>query len=59
MKTTMAEVCELAHLLTIAECKRRKIKVEKQVTKDETCYTAKGQIVFDNYYNLITETLKV
>lgn len=58
-KITMAEVCELAHELTVEKCREKKITVDKQYNKHETGYTAKAQRIFDRYYDLITNTLKI
>lgn len=55
----MADICELASILTIRECKLKKIQVDKQYNREETGYTAKAQKIFDYYYNTITNTLKV
>ena len=53
----MADVCELAHELTVKECREKKITVDAPLSKRETGYTAKAQKVFDYYYDLITNTL--
>jgi hypothetical protein len=54
----MADICELAHELTIRELGDRSETVSrgKVVTVK---YTKVGQKVFDSYYDLITNTLKV
>lgn len=56
---TTAEVCELAHLLTVKECKEKNIAVDKQFNKNETGYTAKAEKIFSRYFVLITETLNI
>jgi hypothetical protein len=57
-KVDMADLCELAHEFTVRECTRRKIKYEVE-TKEEVRYSAKGQKVFDYYYDTITNILRV
>lgn len=70
-KIDMADVCELAHVLTVKECERQKINVDCLGLMDctdggqdhedtnSTHYGAKAQIIFDHYYDLITNTLKI
>lgn len=61
-KVDMADVCELAHLLTVRECKKRHIRVDKshRIFKDEELhYTAEAQRIFDEIYDIITNTLNV
>ena len=55
----MADVCELAHKLTERECDRRKIELEYQSKTGDVQYTEISQAIFDSYYDLITNTLKV
>ena len=50
-----ADVCELAHILTIRELGE---KAEK-VNKGDVTYTSRGQKAFDYYYDLITNTLNI
>lgn len=54
----MADVCELAHELTIMELGDKGEKIIKG-TRGVLMYTKKGQEVFDAYYDLITNILKV
>lgn len=54
--TNMADICEMAHKITVKECKKKGITVDKQVTRDETCYTAKAQVIFDRYYDILADT---
>lgn len=57
-KITMADVCELAHTLTIREL-GEKAETLKRGKVVEVRYTKRGQQVFDDYYDLITNTLKI
>lgn len=56
-----ADICELAHIYTVEECKRRKIELdENRASDDEDIeYSEQAQEVFDRHYKLITETLSV
>ena len=51
----MADICELAHILTIRELGEKAEKVKNGTVT----YTATGQRVFNYYYELITKTLNV
>lgn len=53
----MADICELAHKLTVRECKEKGINVDSRTT--ETGYTRKAQKIYDCYYDTITNTLNV
>ena len=59
----MADICDLAYIFTADECDRRKIVIDKNRRNKDgsayTVYTKKAQEVFDRYYDLITNTLKV
>lgn len=51
---TMADVCELAHELLVREAKQKGFEVS-----DEETYTPKEQDIFDKYYDIITNILKI
>lgn len=53
----MADVCELAHKLTVRECEEKSITVDSKTA--ETGYTRKAQMIYDYYYATITSTLNV
>lgn len=53
----MADVCELAHTLTVRECEEKNITVDSKTR--ETGYTVKAQWIYDYYYATITSTLNV
>lgn len=56
----MADVCELAHKLTVRECKLKKVQIEyKRPIHGELNYTSKAQKIYDYYYATITSTLNV
>lgn len=56
----MADVCELAHILTTKECKAKKIQLEyKRPIHGEVNYTLKAHKIYTKYYLLITNTLNV
>lgn len=56
----MADVCELAHILTAKECKAKKIQLEyKRPIHEEVNYTSKAHKIYTKYYLLITNTLNV
>jgi len=50
---TNADVCELAHTLTVRECRLRNI----QLSKYEDDYTLESKEIFDYYYETITNIL--
>ncbi len=50
----MGDVCELAHQRTVRECAQKDITVDAPVSKRETGYTAKAQVIFDRHYDHIT-----
>jgi len=58
-KVDMADICELAHELTVRDCQRLKIRLEYIAKNKDVRYTEKAQDIFNNYYDLITNTLKV
>ena len=51
----MAEVCELAHDRTVAECKKLGIKVDEFSEENETKYTDEAQDIFNRHYDEIIE----
>lgn len=51
----MADVCVLAHTLTIKDMGEKAEKVRNGTVS----YTKRGQEVFDTYYDIITNTLHV
>ena len=56
----MADMCELAHELTLEECDRLGIEVDMKVDEngDETeRYTEKAQDIFNRYFDLVEMTL--
>lgn len=55
----MADVCELAHKLTVRECEIKKIYKIDKTNSDGTLYTAKAQRIYDYYFETITSTLNV
>lgn len=55
---TMAEVCELAHKLTVLKCQDKNIEVEVQHDED-TVYTEKAKEIYNNYYEIVTNTLGI
>lgn len=57
-KITMADICELAHELTIRQIGEKAEKITRGQNVTVT-YTKTGQQVFDDYYDLITNTLKI
>jgi hypothetical protein len=59
-RVNMADICELAHALTIEMCEQRRIKVDRRVNSNgETEYTRAGSNLFDHYYELITTIFNV
>lgn len=56
---TMADICELAHELTVRECNIKEITYDKYDRRGDMSYTAKAQKIFDYYYDLITRTLNL
>ncbi len=52
----MADICELAHMLTVRECAITGVKVDGRT---ETGYSRKGQSIYNHFLNLITSTLNV
>lgn len=60
-KVDMADVCELAHTLTILECEWKHIVCDlpDEDENGDSVYTDQAQVIFDKYYDLITNTLKV
>ncbi len=53
-----ADICELAHNLTVIKCKEKKIKVDRRhKIGTEVNYTARAQIIFFKYYDLIEKSL--
>ena len=60
-KVDMADLCELAHELTVLECRRLGIDEIDEVDAEsgDIRYTEKVQDVFNNYYDLICTTLNV
>jgi len=55
---TTADICELAHKLTVLKCQEKGYAVEiKQ--DEETVYTEKAQEIYNNYYEIVTSTLKL
>jgi hypothetical protein len=57
-KVDMADICELAHTLTVKECLRLGYHIDT-MKNGESAYTSKSQPIFDGYYDLITNTLNV
>jgi hypothetical protein len=55
----MADVCELAHILTMKELGYRAEKVSTKNGIVTVSYTKQGQEAFDYYYKTITETLNI
>lgn len=49
----MADVCELAHKRTVAECAIKGIQVD--ASKDCEHYTPEAQTIFDKHYDAIIE----
>ena len=50
----MADVCEEAHKLTLAECKARSIiLVDINSEEDTEGYTPEAQEIFNKHYNMI------
>lgn len=59
-KITMAEICELAHAYTEQECIDKEIEINRDYLEGEDAtYSTEAQVIFDNHYKLITETLCV
>lgn len=56
---TMADVCELAHELTVTECERLKIEVDAEQENGDIRYTEEAQDVFNKYCDLVTNSLGV
>jgi hypothetical protein len=56
-----ADLCELAHIYTVEECKALNIKVDEidENGEEDGEYTEEAQKIFDKHYKLITETLSV
>lgn len=56
--TDMADVCQLAHELTVCDCNELKIDIDQgddYEENDDVTYTPEAQKIFDNYYNLIID----
>lgn len=53
----MADVCELAHELTVRECTQKGITVDAEKENEVTEYTEEAQKVFDEIYDIISEVL--
>lgn len=49
-----ADICELAHLLTVRECTIHKIKID---AKRDSGYSIKAERIYNNFYSMITSTL--
>ncbi|NBW09221.1 MAG: hypothetical protein EBR82_14475 [Caulobacteraceae bacterium] len=54
-----ADVCELAHELTVKECLRQGIELEKVEKNLDVRYTESAQDIFNDYLNLIESTLNI
>ena len=57
----MAELCELASILTEERCAEKKIVLnrERDSEDDDLYYTEEAQDIFNDYLDLITNTLNV
>lgn len=57
----MAELCELASILTEEKCEEKKIILNKDRASedDDLYYTEEAQDIFNNYLDLISNTLNV
>ena len=56
---TMAEVCELAHTLTLQKLGGKAEKIIKKGNNVEVHYSKAGQELFNYYYDLTTNTLGI
>lgn len=55
----MDNVCELAHKLTEKQCRLLNIEMDESINDKEVVYTDKAQDIFDEYYDIITNTLNI
>ncbi len=55
----MADICELAHILTEKMCFIKDIELEYQTKTGDVQYNKESQAIFDMYYELITNTLNI
>lgn len=55
----MDNITELAHKLTERDCERMEIIMDNVSESEEVTYTTEAQIIFDEYYDLITNTLNI
>lgn len=56
---TMADICELAHELTCRDWEIYDYDEPMYTDFTNETYSARGQEVFDQYYKIITNTLKI
>jgi len=50
-------LCELAHELTVRECRLRLIPIDTE-RDDETVYTDRAQLIFDNIFEIVSRVLE-
>ena len=55
----MSQICELSHELTRRKCYDIRIRFEYKNIEGEMQYYPDSQVYFDQYYELITNTLCV
>lgn len=56
----MADICELAHHLTLREYKKRHLRIENiRKVNGEITYTGHAQKTFDEIFTIITNILNV
>lgn len=54
---TTADICELAHELTVEQCQKQGITVDIFTDEQGESYTAEAQEVFNHYYEMIEQHL--
>jgi len=53
----MADMCELAHALTVRDCNRDRITIDVIEDNGDTRYTEEAQDIFNNYLAIVEENL--